>query len=160
MTTDQGKRDIVVLGLGNPLYTDEGIGPAIIEWFCEYAEKYPSVDFIDAGTGGMFFLYLFANRHKAIFIDCAYMGTKSGTIKRFEPSEVKSIKQLAHQSLHEADLLNIINLSKELGQLPQSIVIFGIEPKIIELGQILSETLSTRMNNYIAAVSQEFIIPS
>ena len=152
------KKDIVVLGLGNPLMSDEGIGPAVVEWFYEHTEEYPLIDFIDAGTGGMSILHLFANRRKAVLIDCAYMGTKAGTIRKFEPHEVKNLKKLAHQSLHEADILKIIRLSKKLDQQPQSIVIFGIEPENVKPGQALSETLAARMDNYIAAVSQELTV--
>lgn len=152
------KKDIVVLGLGNSLMSDEGIGPAIVEWFYEHAEDYPLIDFIDAGTGGMSILHLFANRRKAIFIDCAYMGTKAGTIRKFEPTDVNSVKKLTHQSLHEADILKIISLSKKLDQQPQSIVIFGIEPESVKPGQALSETLAAKMDDYIAAVSQELTV--
>lgn len=155
MTYGRARKDIVVLGLGNPLMSDEGIGPAVVEWFSQHAEEYPSIDFIDAGTGGMSILHLLENRRKAIFIDCAYMGTEAGTIRKFEPDDVKSVKKLAHQSLHEADILKIINLSKELGRQPQSIVIWGIEPEKVELGQALSETLAGKMNDYISAISKE-----
>lgn len=155
MNADREGNDIVVLGLGNPLMSDEGVGVAILERFLARAEEYPSVDFVDAGTGGMSILHLIANRRKAVLIDCAYMGAEAGTIKRFEPDEVRSVKELAHQSLHEADILKIISLSEELGQRPRSIVIFGIEPEAIKPGQALSETVAARMDEYMAAVARE-----
>lgn len=158
MTDGRAKKDIVVLGLGNPLMSDEGIGPAIIERFYKYAEDYPLIDFIDAGTGGISILHLIANRRKAIFIDCAYMGAKAGTIRKFGPTEVKSVKKLAHQSLHEIDILNVISLSKKLDQQPKNIVIFAIEPENTNPGQALSETLASGMNNYITAISQELAV--
>ncbi|MBN2457176.1 MAG: hydrogenase maturation protease, partial [Sedimentisphaerales bacterium] len=103
--------------------SDEGIGPAIVERFYKHAEDYPLIDFIDAGTGGMSILHLVANRRKAIFIDCAYMRAKAGTIRKFGPTEVRSVKKLAHQSLHEIDILNVISLLKKLDQQPKDIVI-------------------------------------
>ncbi|MHC5060775.1 MAG: hydrogenase maturation protease [Planctomycetota bacterium] len=157
MSSERAKKNIVVLGLGNPLRSDEGIGVAIVGWFSARADQYPSVDFIDAGTGGMSVLHLLANRSKAVLIDCAYMGTEAGTIKRFEPHEVESVKKLAHQSLHEADIMKIIDLSEQLGQGPQSVVIFGIEPETIELGQNLSKTLEAKMDEYIDAVTKELV---
>jgi len=158
MTDGRAKKDIVVLGLGNPLMSDEGIGPAIIEQFYKHTEDYPLIDFIDAGTGGISILHLIANRRKAIFIDCAYMGAKAGTIRKFGPREVKSVKKLAHQSLHEIDILNIISMSKKLDQQPKNIVIFAIEPENTNLGQALSETLASEMNNYITVISQELTV--
>ena len=46
------------------------------------------------------------------------MGTKPGTIKRFTPEDVISVKKLAHQSLHEADILKILEMAKQLGEYP------------------------------------------
>ena len=82
------RNDVIVIGLGNPLLSDEGIGVHLIRKLSEHQDKFPSVEFIDAGTGGMNVLHLIANRKKAVIIDCAKMGRKPGTIKRFEPADV------------------------------------------------------------------------
>jgi len=149
------KKDTVVLGLGNRLMSDEGIGTLIVERFLTEAEKYPSVEFINLGTRGVSILHYIDSRRKVIMVDCAYMGTQPGTIKRFRPDEVKSVKKLAHQSLHEIDALKIIELARKLNLAPQQIVIYGIEPEHVKPGQQLSETLTKKMDDYITALSQE-----
>jgi hydrogenase maturation protease len=149
------KKKIAVLGLGNPLMADEGIGCHIIERFLTQADKYLDIDFIDAGTGGMSILHLITDRYKVILIDCAYMETKPGIIKRFTPDDVQSIKKLAHQSLHEVDILKVLDLAKQLGQYPDEVVIFGIEPETTEQRQNLSETVSQKLDEYIAVISAE-----
>lgn len=151
------EKDTAVLGLGNPLMSDEGVGSLIIEQFLADRERYPSVDFIDVGTGGMSILHYISGRHKAIIVDCAYMGAEPGTIKRFRPDEVESVKKLAQQSLHEADVLKIIEIAKQLDLAPQQIIIFGIEPECVKPGQELSETLAAKIDDYIAALSQELL---
>jgi hydrogenase maturation protease len=88
------------------------------------------------------------------------MGTKPGTIKRFTPEDVKSIKKPAHQSLHEADILKILALAKHLRQYPQQLIIFGIEPEKIELGQNLSKTLKEKLDDYVAEISEELNLQS
>jgi hydrogenase maturation protease len=108
------KNDIVVLGLGNPLMSDEGIGGFLIDRLLESKDSYPNVDFIEAGTGGLAILRLIADRKKAIIIDCAYMGKSPGTMAKFEPKEVQSIKKLLHYSLYEMDILKIIDLARQL----------------------------------------------
>jgi hydrogenase maturation protease len=150
--------DIIVLGLGNPLMSDEGIGCRIIECLLAQAEKFPSVDFVDAGTGGLSVLHLIANRKKAIIIDCAYMEMEPGAIKKFRPDEVKTIKKLAHLSLHETDIIKVINLAKMLGQYPKQLVIFGIEPHTIESQPALSNTLNAKINDYLTAIAEELSI--
>ena len=149
------KKKILVLGLGNPLMADEGVGCRIIERFLAQADKFPAVDFIDAGTGGLSILHLLAGRNKVVIIDCAYMDLSPGTIKRFTPDDVQSVKKLAHLSLHEVDIIKVIDLAKQLGQYPDEVIIFGVEPKIIEQRQNLSEVIIEKLDDYIAVISAE-----
>jgi hydrogenase maturation protease len=152
---DKMKKGIVVIGLGNTLMADEGIGCVIAVRFSGEQEKYPGVEFIDAGTGGMNLLHIISGRGKAIIIDCALMGTEPGTIKRFTPQQAKSVKQLSHYSLHEADVLHIIEMSRKLGECPQQIIIFGIEPQRVEPVRGLSERLSAELPEYIKTIEKE-----
>ena len=154
MTDQTHRKDVVVIGLGNPLLSDEGIGVHLIRKLSENQDKFPSVEFIDAGTGGMNVLHLIANRKKAVIIDCAKMGKKPGTIKQFEPADVQTTKKITHFSLHEADILRIIELSRQLGEYPNQIVIFGIEPESMELGQSLSRTLTDKIDLYIDTITK------
>lgn len=155
MNEQTSSKDVVVIGLGNVLLSDEGIGVHLVRRLSEQQSKFPQVDFIDAGTGGMTLLHLIANRKKAVIIDCAKMGTEPGTIRRFAADEVLSVKKLSHYSLHEADILRVINLSKQLGECPRKIVFFGIEPEMLEPGQNLSQTLSDKIDDYIAHIHKE-----
>ena len=148
------KKAIAVLGLGNPLMADDGIGSHIIERFLTQADKFPDVDFIDAGTGGMNLLHLISARRKVILIDCAYMGTKPGTIKKFTTEDVASVRNLAHYSLHEVDILKVLDLAKQLGQYPDKVIIFGVEPETVEQRQTLSETVAKKLDDYISAISK------
>ncbi len=146
---------MVVLGLGNPLMADEGVGVSLIERLAERAAEYPAVDFVDAGTGGLAVLHHIEGRHKAILIDCAYMDEPPGTIRRFTPDEARSTKVLAHQSLHELDLMRVIAMAHEFGQAPEEVIIFGIQPERVEPGQHLSPMLADRMDEYVAAILHE-----
>jgi hydrogenase maturation protease len=149
------RASIVVLGLGNPLMADEGVGVAVIERLQSQADRYPDVEFIDAGTGGMALLHLIERRRKAIFVDCAFMHERPGEIRRFTPEQVRSKKELAHQSLHEADLLKILELAQQLDQAPQQVVIFGIQPEIVTPRLELSKTIADRLEQYVDAIRSE-----
>ncbi len=149
------KKKTIVLGLGNPLMSDEGIGIYLINRLSELSENYPDVDFMDAGTGGLSLLHHFDGREKAVIIDCAMMEEEPGTIKRFTPDQVKSVKQLAHQSLHEQDLMKIIDMAKMLDQCPKEIVIFGIQPENVSLGQAIGSKLEKKIDYYINIICEE-----
>ncbi len=149
----------IVVGLGNPLMADEGIGTVLVDALAKLAQdgKLPSehVDYYDGGCGGMYLLHTIADRKKAILIDCCKMGTAPGTIRRFTPEDVTSVKQMAHLSLHEVDILKVIELAKEIGQCPDEIVIFGIEPVSIEPQMHLNEPLQARLDEYISLIGDE-----
>ena len=149
------KKSTVVLGLGNPLMADEGIGVYLIERLGEQAAGYDDVDFIDAGTGGMSVLHLIDGRAKAVFIDCAFMDEAPGAMRRFAPEEVRSRKVLAHQSLHDADLLHILILAEQFGQCPEQVVIFGIQPEVVESRQEISKALLDKTEDYVREILLE-----
>jgi hydrogenase maturation protease len=149
------RNDVVVLGLGNPLMADEGIGVYLVERLMESAAQYPAADFVDAGTGGLSILHQIEGRRKAILIDCAFMDEPPGAIRRFTPEEVQSTKVLAHQSVHEADLMRIIAMARQLGEAPDQIVIFGIQPARVEPSQGLSQVLVERIDEYISMILHE-----
>ncbi len=144
-----------MLGLGNPLMADEGIGVHLLGRLAELAAEYPAVDFVDAGTGGLSVLHHIQGRRKAILIDCAFMDDRPGAIRRFTPEEVCSTKVLAHQSLHEADLMRVIAMARQLDQAPEQTVIFGIQPKRIEPGRTLSRILTDKTDEYISVIRRE-----
>ena len=146
---------IVVLGLGNPLMADEGIGVVLLERLGRRSDRYPGVEFVDAGTGGMSVLHWIEGRRKAVIVDCAFMGCEPGVIRRFTPDEVRSAKTLAHQSLHEADLLRILALAEQLDQCPDEVVIFGIEPEAVEPRQGLSSVLQENAEHYLREIGRE-----
>jgi hydrogenase maturation protease len=149
------RKDVVVIGLGNPLMSDEGIGVELIKRLSESEGRYPGVDFVDGGTGGLSIIHQLHGRRKAVLIDCAYMGAKPGTIKRFTPDDVESKKVLTHRSLHEADLLKVLEMAEELGDAPEEVVILGIEPEVVEPGIQLSKVLSDQIDRYVSIVVKE-----
>lgn len=138
---------------------DEGIGIVLIERLSQMAAKglLPSdtVEYHDGGCGGMNLLHVIAGRRKVILIDCAKMGTPPGTIRRFTPDDVNTIKKLTHLSLHEVDILKVIELARLLDQCPEQIVIFGIEPAIIEQSMSLTSSLSSRLDDFLKRIQSE-----
>jgi hydrogenase maturation protease len=119
-----------------------------------------NVEYYDGGCGGMYLLHTIAGRKKAVLIDCCIMGTDPGTIRRFTPDDVNSVKQMAHLSLHEVDILKVLELAKQIGQCPDEIVIFGIEPVEITQQMHLNEPLQSKIPDYIAEIEAEIGIQS
>ncbi|MDD5095370.1 MAG: hydrogenase maturation protease [Dehalococcoidia bacterium] len=149
------RKSIIVGGIGNPLMTDEGIGIHLIAELTARPDIPPNVDCIDLGSSLMNVVHAIAGREKAILIDCARMEEPPGTIRRFTPQDVSSQKALPHFSLHEGDLMDGLELSRRLGEYPQQVVIFGIQPASMEEGEALSPSLQKQLGSYIEAILRE-----
>jgi len=149
------KAQIAIFGLGNPMMTDEGIGIHVLETLERRGDLPAGVELIDLGTGGMRLLHQIEGRRKLIFVDCVKMGQQAGAVRRFRPDEVRTKKENARWSLHEGDLLETLALAKDLGSLPEDVVIFGIEPQRIEPGLELSSALAASLEDYAEQVLRE-----
>jgi hydrogenase maturation protease len=148
-------KPILIICLGNPLMRDEGIGIRLASELSAYLVDNPDIEIKDLGTGGLSVMHAIEGREKIIFVDCAVMGQKPGTMLRFTPQQVRSKKVRMRYSLHEGDLLNILELSRRLGECPDDIVIFGIEPKEIADGEGLTSKLQNNIPQYVQTILQE-----
>jgi len=136
---------------------DEGVGNAIIEDFEKKKSRFQGVDFLDLGTSGPNLIHAIAGRKKAILVDCSLQGSAPGTIRRFKPEEVREKTGLPHLSLHQGDVLGLIELSKQLGECPEEIIIFGIEPEKVGVGEGLSETLKSKLSYYVKIIEKDLV---
>ena len=134
---------------------DDGVGVHILNRVRETASEFPDVDLVDAGSAPMKVVHALAGRECALLIDCARMGEPPGTMKRFRPHEVVSRKKLVGISIHEGDLLAVLKMSQQLGELPKTTVVFAVEPAEIAPGEALSSVLAERIEEYATAIVNE-----
>ena len=144
---------VAVIGLGNVLMGDEGIGVHLVRHLAARQLLPQGVEIVEAGSAGMRLLHLLVGRDWIVFVDGAYMGLAPGTLRQFRPEDVRSCKGLAGFSLHEGDLLSILDVSRRLGECPARIDIFGIEPGVVASGESLSATLSAQLDAYAQTIA-------
>jgi|GEM_PF-210992 len=145
----------LIICLGNPLMRDEGIGIRLAPELTSRLAGKPDVEVRDLGTGGLTVMHAIAGRQKVVFVDCAIMNELPGTIRRFTPEEVLSKKIKTRYSLHEGDLLDTLRLSQTMGECPDNIVIFGIEPKKVAPGESLTGELEKKIARYLETILKE-----
>jgi hydrogenase maturation protease len=145
---------VVVIGLGNPLMGDDGLGLAVLDQLrSEYALA-PEVELVDGGTWGMNLLPVIEEAHELILIDAIDAGEPPGTLVRLEHERLP--RYLATKlSPHEVDLHDVLALAELRGTLPLDTVALGLQPKSIELRNSLSDVLRCRVGTLAAAVAQE-----
>ncbi|MFC2009002.1 hydrogenase maturation protease [Chloroflexota bacterium] len=137
---------IAIVGIGNPMMADDGIGPRLIS---ELEGSATGVDLIDMGTGGMQLVHVLAKYDSVLIIDSAYMGLSPGESRTFSPEEVVSLKETRAYSLHDWDLMRSIEMSRNLGEAPDRILIFAVQPGSLEMREGLSAEVEKRMPTYI-----------
>jgi hydrogenase maturation protease len=143
---------IVVIGVGNLLLKDEGIGIHVIQTLQEI-ELPPDVTLIDGGTSPELWAYTRIG-DKMIIIDAAKAGGKPGAVYRFRPEDIMAEKGILN-SAHELGVIEALNLMTFAGNKPGDVVIIGIEPAEISPGLELSTVLRQKIPDIIKVVLKE-----
>jgi hydrogenase maturation protease len=127
----------VVLGLGNALRGDDGVGPAVIEWL-EQQGLPGGVEAIDGGTAGLDIVSTLIERERAIIVDAANVGRAPGEWVRFTPDVTPLKDKDTTLSLHAAGLTEALALGAALKALPPTIIIYGVQPQSLDWSAQLS----------------------
>lgn len=143
---------ITVVGVGNLLLKDEGIG-VHTTYALQQIDIPHNVKIVDGGTSPDF-PYDLKEVDKLIIIDAVKTGGQPGTIYRFHPHDM-DIESEGIISLHELGLEQSLRMMRLMGNEPKETVIIGIEPKEINWGTELSAELQQKIPEIINAVLKE-----
>ena len=134
----------LVLGLGNPIMGDDGVGVAALNRLRHYWELPPDVELVDGGTWGMNLLPLIESAERVILLDAIRTGAPPGTLTVLERAELPRYFALK-LSPHQIDLREVLALAELRGALPEDLVALGIEPARVEMGESLSPPVQAAM---------------
>lgn len=146
--------NILVLGIGNVLLMDEGVGVRAIN---ELERRYrfsSEIELLDGGTAGIELLRHISGRDYLIIIDVVKSGQSPGTVVRFEGEDVPAVfrNRISPHQLGLSDLLAAAMLTDEL---PENLVLFGVEPANLDQGLDLSDTVEASMDKLLLAICNE-----
>jgi hydrogenase maturation protease len=145
---------IVIIGVGNLLLKDEGVGVQVAEEL-KKKELPEGVEVYDGAVEGIGLLDFFRQASQVLLIDAAEMNLKPGAVVRFTPAEVRSKKSVPRFSLHDIGLLEVLELARILGASPPEVIIFGIQPKEITWGMELSAEVQASVPQVVALICKE-----
>lgn len=143
--------ETLVLGIGNLLLSDEAVGCRCVE---ELERRYtlpPEVQCVDGGTAGYELLPLIQDAEALIIIDALTDGRPPGTVVLVEDSEVPRLMQ-TRTSPHQIGISEILATAQMTDKMPQRLLLFGIEPKTLEVALGLSPEVSQAMEKVLAEV--------
>jgi len=151
---NESQERILILGVGNILLGDEGVGIHAIREL-EKTALPPHVDLIDGGTAGLDLLDLMRGYERVIIIDAVEAGAEPGTIFRFTPEEVTSETSALPLSLHQTEVLKVLQLAAFVGRPLPRIIIYGIQPEVMDWSTELSSALRASLAKLVDAVLKE-----
>lgn len=145
---------IVILGVGNILLSDEGIGVRAIEEFRRTYELPPEVDIIDGGTTGMEMLEDLANATHLVIVDAVRCGKPPGTMVRIAGDDIPVFfkTKLSPHQIGLSDVLATLALS---GEEPGSVTVLGVQPVSLETGMALTPQVEALLPALTAQLAAE-----
>ncbi len=149
------RRNITIVGVGNRLLGDEGVGLHIIDNL--FRIPMPScVNIIDCGCDLLSLMSYLNNPSKLVIIDAVRAGGKPGEIYRFDYRELPTT-HAEMNSAHQIRTTDAIELLKQVhpALTDSEIIVIGIEPKVMELGTDLSEEVRASLADATTLVLKE-----
>ncbi|UVK48609.1 HyaD/HybD family hydrogenase maturation endopeptidase (plasmid) [Mesorhizobium sp. AR07] len=123
---------ILVLGIGNILWADEGFGVRAVETFHKAYRVPDNVTVLDGGTQGLY-LVQFVNEHDRLMVfDAIDYGLEPGTMKIVEDDEVPKFTGAKKMSLHQTGFQEVLSAADLMGHYPDRLVLIGCQPLDLE----------------------------
>jgi hydrogenase maturation protease len=144
----------LVLGIGNPLQGDDGLGVRAVEMLAE-REVPQEVTIQDAGTPGLGLAAWLDGWPRVILVDAVNMGKPPGTRRRFGRDEIKWVIEDTPMSLHEPGLSSGLALAQTLDLLPDEILLYGVQPEILDNGHGLSPAIKRALPELVEELLDE-----
>lgn len=145
---------VVILGVGNLLMTDEGLGVHAVTAL-EQGYAFPeSVRCVDGGTSTQELLGDLEDLDHLIVLDAVSSGSAPATMIRLEGTDVPAqfTTKLSPHQIGIADLLAMLTFT---GHAPKRVLLLGVEPEILKLGMELSPKVAARVPELCAQVIEE-----
>jgi hydrogenase maturation protease len=143
--------ETVVIGVGNPLMGDDGLGIAALERLRDGWRIEPHVDLLDGGTWGLNLLPHVEQARRVLFIDAIDADQEPGTLVELAREDIPRF--LARKlSPHQIDVKEVLALAELRGTLPEELLAIGLQPASVEMRVSLSPVLASRLDELVARV--------
>ena len=135
-------RTTLILGIGNSLLTDEGVGVHVVRYLDEHHVGAAGVTFLDGGTLSFTLAEPIAEHDNLIVVDAARFGEPPGAIHCLEGDEMDRYLTGNRASVHEVGLMDLFDISRLSGTFPEKRALIGVEPESLDWGENPSTTVA------------------
>lgn len=144
----------LIIGVGNLLLSDEGVGIHAAQRLIREYSLPEDVLVLDGGTLGLDLLYYLEGIENLLIIDAVLMDKQPGTLLRMVDEEVPSYMSFK-MSPHHIGIPDMLFAAKLKGLYPPNVVLWGVQPGLVELGLELSEPVADQMDALLEQVLAE-----
>ncbi len=123
---------VVVLGIGNVLWADEGFGVRCVEALDAGWAFGDGVRLVDGGTQGLYLIHHVQQARRLLILDAIDYGLPPGTLKRVEGDEVPRFLGAKKMSLHQTGFQEVLALARLTGHWPEELLLIGCQPEELE----------------------------
>ncbi|WP_186398640.1 HyaD/HybD family hydrogenase maturation endopeptidase [Stappia sp. P2PMeth1] len=123
---------ILVLGIGNVLWADEGFGVRCVEALASAVALPEHVRLLDGGTQGLYLLPFLEEAEALLVFDAIDYGLEPGTLKLVRDDEVPAFMGARKMSLHQTGFQDVIATAQLLGRCPHKLTLIGCQPVELE----------------------------
>lgn len=145
---------VLVLGVGNILLGDEGVGVRIVEDLEKRYRLPPDVVALDGGTSGMDLLNPISRAAVLIIADAVRTGDPPGTVVRLDGDQVPALFR-SKLSPHQVGISDVLAAAALTECEPSRVTLFGVIPENLDLGLDLSETVAPHVGRVADLIAQE-----
>lgn len=146
---------VLVLGIGNLLWADEGFGVRALEALHQRIELPPHVRLVDGGTQGIYLLNEVSSAPQVLVFDAIDYGLPPGALRVLRDAEIPVWTDQA-MSLHQATFQELLALAQLRGRFPRRITLIGVQPAVLDdLGGSLSPLVRARLAEAVALAVDE-----
>jgi hydrogenase maturation protease len=145
----------VVLGLGNILHSDDGLGPQAIQRLRNDVRVPQGITLIEGGTLGLELLTYIWDCSYLLVLDAVDVGRPPGTLVRMSSRELQNLP--GNGSVHQLGVADLLVALRVLARRPPTVVMLGVQPATTDWGTELSPAVGDAMGSLIEAVVVELI---
>lgn len=153
-TTVGSRSRVLVLGLGNVLLGDDGVGPAAIARLERDYRIPPAVRLVEGGTLGLALLDEIAEAQHVILVDAVATGAPPGAMVRLDGAEVMDAVR-DRLSVHQVGVADLLNAARLIGRYPATVVLLGLAPGTIGLGLARTRAVDDAIGTLVSAIALE-----
>lgn len=132
VSNDEHAAPIVVLGIGNVLWADEGFGVRCVERLQQRYACASHVQLVDGGTQGLYLVPYVQAAGRLLILDAIDYGLAPGTLKIIEDDDVPRFLGAKKMSLHQTSFQEVLQLAALSGRYPERVVLIGCQPEELD----------------------------